>query len=134
MKKVYERPMMVCDQFTADEFVAACTNQNGTHYKFKCDASSFKIWGFEAGGSVYVENGKKPGLQRTGVNADELLAFATYSPCKEPHVASKSSDFEVGYLTFLDIEKDVMVWRGENGRNVHCTPELEIENWETTKS
>ena len=30
--------------------------------------------------------------------------------------------------------KDVIVWRGETGDNIHCTTNLNINTWETAKS
>ena len=37
MKRTYVRPTMVGERFVANEYVAACHDQN-TVYKFKCDA------------------------------------------------------------------------------------------------
>ena len=38
MKRAYVRPTMVGERFVANEYVAACGDNQDTVYKFKCDA------------------------------------------------------------------------------------------------
>ena len=59
MRKAYEKPMIQCEQFMANEFVAACHDQNLV-YKFECNA------GPKDGGIVWMETNGKPGLQKKG--------------------------------------------------------------------
>lgn len=56
MKRRYERPSAYIEEFTPNEYVAAC-GDSGTIYKFKCTAG-----GGERGG-VYKETNGQAGLQ-----------------------------------------------------------------------
>lgn len=55
MKRRYERPSAYIEEFTPNEYVAAC-GDSGTIYKFKCTAG-----GGERGG-VYKETNGQAGL------------------------------------------------------------------------
>ena len=59
MKKVWSRPLTVVQNFEANEYVAACGDENKV-YKFKCDAVSGSIIG--SGGSVYLETNGQCGM------------------------------------------------------------------------
>lgn len=48
MKRTYVRPTMVGERFVANEYVAACHDQN-TVYKFKCDAPGGWLYYFIQG-------------------------------------------------------------------------------------
>ena len=130
MKKAFEMPKIVVEQFVPNEYVAACGDQNKV-YKFKCDA---------AGGSgVYVESNDQPGLQRLGESwkPDTPLAL-TYHYCGETHEAKTTDDFLYGYIVVpfgsSETVQEVIIWKGPNGDNVHCTTQLNKESWETAKS
>lgn len=43
MKRAYVRPTMVGERFVANEYVAACGDQNKV-YKFKCNAQDWTDW------------------------------------------------------------------------------------------
>lgn len=128
----YKKPVLNVEQFTANEFIAAC-GESGKTYKFVCNANS-NSW-FSDGGKVYEENGKKAGLQTMGRNADTYLG--TYHPCSATHIAeSYDKDFSEGYLTNYigTAERKVIIWKGNNGDNIHCTTNLDMTTWETAKS
>lgn len=130
MKKAFDMPKIVVEQFVPNEYVAACGDENKV-YKFKCDA---------AGGSgVYVESNDQPGLQRLyeSLNPDTPLAL-TYHYCGETHEAKTTDDFLYGYIVVpfgsSETVQEVIIWKGPNGDNVHCTTQLNMETWETAKS
>lgn len=75
---------------------------------------------------------------------DAVLSEGGYHACKTSHVASSDSAFLKGYylanskwnngnFNIADVLK-VIIWRGIDGNNVHCTTKLNMENWETAKS
>lgn len=129
----YKKPVLNVEQFTANEFIAACGDKK-TVYKFKCDANS-NGW-FSEGGSVYQETNGVDGLQ-----VDPLSVFGTgdtrlgsYHPCNETHEASTTDEFVEGYLYGFPHTTKVIIWKGNDGKNIHCTKNLDINTWETSKS
>lgn len=132
MKRAYVRPTMVGERFVANEYVAACSDK-GTVYNFVCDA------GEGVPGNVYQETGKKKGLQKFGPYSDTNLTLGLgryYVSCNETHKASAMDNFSEGYYVPIgggDTE-DVIIWRGKEGNNVHCTTKLNMSEWERAKS
>lgn len=129
-KRVYRKPVMESETFVPQTYIAACRD-HGVVYKFKCDAGYL----FGSGGRVWQENDKQEGLQTSGSNKDIDLGY--YHPCSETHEASATDEFVRGYLQgYLGIlpEKEVIIWKGEHNDNVHCTTNLDMTTWETTKS
>ena len=126
MKRVYERPMMFAQEFTANEYIAAC-GDSGTSYKFVCDAGNGWM------GNVYIESNGEDGLQ-TGSNGDSYLSG--YSACGTSHIADSSDDFLNGYFVpaLSSTPVKVIIWRGPNNDNTHCTTNLDKSSWETAKS
>lgn len=136
MKKTWEEPKILVQKFVANEYVAAC-GDSGTVYNFVCDAGG----GVE--GSVYQETNGRPGLQAYGRNRDEIIAVyipfigGGYHACSATHQAEENSGFFNGYYCAEgDTENpvSVIIWKGENGDNVHCTTDLDMDNWTTAKS
>ena len=130
MKKAFTMPKIVVEQFVPNEYVSACGDENKV-YKFTCDA---------AGGSgVYQETNGREGLQRlaSSLNPDTPLAV-TYHYCGETHEAKTTDAFVRGYVVVpfggSDTVQEVIIWKGPNGDNVHCTTQLNMETWETAKS
>lgn len=129
MKRAYVRPTMVGERFVANEYVAACGGTEYGKYKFTCDAGGGAL------GIVYQETNGRPGLQRLATlnyPADKNLGL--YHACGTTHEANTTDDFLNGYYTNSGEVKDVIIWRGKSGRNVHCTTNLNRDSWETTKS
>lgn len=132
--KTYKKPVMNVEHFVPNEFVAAC-GDSGTVYKFQCDAGELGLtWSY-----VYQETNNKPGLQTTGRNRDTLLGI--YHACGTTHEAESNSGFHEGYMVDIDTiwdhdstPVDVIIWRGEDGHNIHCTTNLDMKTWETAKS
>lgn len=140
MKKAFAMPKIVVEQFVPNEYVAACGDENKV-YLFECDSGRdfMNIFGFsiDAWGDVFLDDGTN--LTPGG---------GYYHPCGETHEASTTDDFQHGYFV-LNAGNDrqtipilgqpyqkveVIVWRGPNGNNVHCTTKLDIDSWTTTKS
>ena len=138
MKLAYNRLELNVENFAANEFIAAC-GDSGTNYLFECNAGPKK------GGTVYQETNGKAGLQESSyfdidelrfVRADQSLGG--YHPCGETHKASTKDSFLDGYLVYNEGYKtkqmNVVIWRGNSGRNIHCTDQLDKNKWETAKS
>lgn len=127
MKRTYVRPTMVGERFVANEYVAAC-GDSGTVYKFKCDAGG----GYS--GHVYLETNGKPGFQEgfLGMGGDRYLS--DYHACGITHDADTADTFLDGYYVRRGNVTQVKVWRGEDGKNTHCTTKLDMSKWETAKS
>ena len=105
---------------------AACGDSN-TVYKFKCDAGGGVV------GNVYLETNGQEGLQ-TGRGGDKYLSG--YHACGTTHEAQTTDDFLDGYYVTGSGRNvtPVIVWRGPKNDNTHCTENLDMSTWETTKS
>lgn len=128
----WERPMAVVDAFVANEFVSACGDQNRV-YKFKCDAGSKNYWGDYHSYNVYVDSNKNGKLDYRG---DQELGG--YKACGATHDAKTTDDFLNGFCVRDSWDGreviPVVIWRGDDGRNIHCTTKLNINEWATSKS
>lgn len=128
IKKVYNKPELKSEAFVPQSYVAAC-GDSGTVYKFKCDA------GGGVSGDVYLETNGTPGLQ-TGRGGDRYLS--SYHACGSSHEADSTDEFLNGYYVInrwgTQTITPVIVWRGPNNDNTHCTAELDQSKWETAKS
>lgn len=136
MKKSYESPKAYVEEFTPNEYVAAC-GESGTTYKFTCDA------GGGESGTVYLETNGQEGLQ-TGRGGDQYLSG--YHACGTTHEAESTDDFLKGYFVtekyvgwwpmghYETKTENVIVWRGPQNNNTHCTTKLNMDDWETAKS
>lgn len=126
----WEKPMAVVDTFAANEFVSSCGEMNRV-YKFKCDAGS-KFW--LLGGyhyysyDVYVDSNKNGELDYR----DEELG--SYKACGKTHDAKTTDDFQNGFCVRNREIIPVVIWRGEDGRNIHCTTKLNMDEWATERS
>ena len=128
----WERPMAVVDAFVANEFVSTCGDQNRV-YKFKCDAGSKNYFGEYHTYDVYVDSNKNGQLD---YRDDEELGY--YSACGKTHNAKTTDDFLNGFcVRGRGREREiipVVIWRGEDGRNIHCTTKLNMVEWTTERS
>lgn len=128
MKK-WSRPVTMVQKFEANEYVAAC-GDSGTTYLFTCDAGGGKS------GTVYLETNGREGLQ-TGWGGDRYLSG--YHACGTTHEADSDDEFLDGYYVTTgwwgqeEVTK-VIVWRGPDNDNTHCTTNLDQDSWETAKS
>lgn len=110
MKRTYVRPTMVGERFVANEYVAACGDENKV-YKFKCDAPRGWLYYYrESDGKVDGE-----------------------------HEASTTDAFYDGFVDYnvngkQDPGEGVIVWRGVSNHNGHATTNLNMDAWATAKS
>lgn len=131
MKKEWIRPLTEIQVFVANEYIAACGEENKV-YKFTCDA------GGGVSGKVYLETNGVEGLQTSRRGGDRYLSG--YHACGTTHEASTTDEFLQGYYVVEGgwFEKDtvtpVIVWRGPKGDNTHCTENLDMSSWVTAKS
>lgn len=129
MKKVYQKPFIICEQFTATEYVAAC-GDSGTVYYFECDAPRGILY-------YYPNSDGKIDGEYNGTGYAELLGY--YTPCAEKHEAESTNPFYDGFVDRNDNRKcddgeAVIVWRGPKNNNGHATARLDMDSWETAKS
>lgn len=130
-KRSYVKPILSGEEFVPQNYIAAC-GDSGTVYKFECNA------GGGVSGYVYLETNGTAGLQRSGRNSDDFLSG--YHACGSTHEAESDNVFLDGYyvvdggLFGEDTVTPVIVWRGTDDDNTHCTTELDKNNWETAKS
>lgn len=135
-KRAYIKPILESETFVPQNYIAACGDLNKV-YKFKCDAGDGKS------GDVYLETNGKPGLQ-TGWGGDRYLSG--YHACGTTHEAKTTDDFLDGYYVTEryvgnwpfghteTVTTPVIIWRGPNNDNTHCTGNLDMDSWETAKS
>ena len=130
MKNIWACPLTVVQQFDANEAISACGDENKV-YKFTCDAGNPGLTGF----TVYT-NGED-GIAGT---SDDVKITDSYARCGLTHEAPTSDTFIKGYMEKNILgypfpwRQDVIIWRGEDGNNVHCTKNINMDTWETAKS
>ena len=125
----WERPMAVVDTFVANEFVSTCGEQNRV-YKFKCDA------GGGTPGTVYKDSNHNGKWDLFGDEALTGHILPTYSACGKTHSAPTNDEFINGfYLPNSNPTKatKVIIWT-DGGTNIHCTTNLNKNEWTTERS
>ena len=135
-RRVWVSPKSLVQKFVPNEYVAGC-GDSGTTYLFACTAGGGQH------GSVYQETNGREGLQTTGgwgYRADRELTswpWNYYYACNEKHEADSTDDFVNGYYLPNDSSRNaqqVIIWRGPHGDDIHCTTNLNKNEWETAKS
>ena len=132
MKKRWEEPRILAQKFMPNEYVAAC-GDSGVVYNFECNAGSWPN-----SYNVYYDNGTP--LASSNNNEEYYAKFTGYHPCGATHEAESDSGFYDGYM-YLQNRRgnntgdriDVVIWT-DNGTDVHCTTEVDMDNWTTAKS
>lgn len=148
-KMIWIKPEMNEFAFAANEYVAACGDQN-RKYLFNCDAlaGALYVFGNWVSGIVFDRwNGFK--VSTTDVpdfsDYDSREIGSNYHPCSKKHEADTTSDFYWGFVDYnkdgkytasdnKDEDETVIVWRGDYGLNGHATKNLNMNTWETAKS
>lgn len=130
MKKRWEEPMILVQQFVANEYVAACGDENKV-YQFVCDAPAGFLYYYPS------TDGKIDG-ENTGAWWRRQL-LGDYHPCDAKHEASVTSEFYDGFVDYNyngwhDEGEGVIVWLGKDGDNGHATKNLNMNSWTTSKS
>lgn len=129
MRKTWEEPRILVQEFVANEYVAACGEENKV-YNFTCDAAAGKLYYYPQGDGTI--DGSYNGI-------GEPVRIGNYHPCGATHEASVTDDFYDGFVrtgNILDGYKDtpVIVWRGPQNKNGHATENLHMNSWTTSKS
>ena len=142
MNKSYEKPIMVVENFTAQEFIAAC-GDSGVNYLFDCNAPK---------GSLYYFPKSDGNLDGTYTGSDEAEFIGdSFHPCGAKHETNNNGDFYEGFVDYnkdgeytygKNVDERVIVWRvmewdedkEKNRLNSHATNKLNMQSWETQKS
>lgn len=134
-KKIWTAPVASVEQFMANEYIAAACGDQWTVYNFECNAGN-------RNSSYHVYLNGEDGIAHTADDIDWSARSGrvkSYSPCGATHEASTTDDFPVGYMYLYRNGQntgdpiEVIVWT-DGGTNTHCTAELDMDQWETTKS
>lgn len=130
MRKEWMEPVIEVQEFVANEYVASC-GDSGKVYKFKCNAGDRNLWDYPY--KVYIDSNGNGELD----NGDEYLS--NYHACGVAHEASVKDAFLSGFMKDTRPFHDhtpvpVIIWRGENNNDTHCTIDLDISSWTTAKS
>lgn len=129
MKKTWEEPKIMVQQFMPNEYVATCGDENRV-YNFVCDA------GGGTPGTVYEDSNHNGKWDFFGDEALTGHILPTYHACGETHSAPTDDGFIEGfYLPNSNPGKatKVIIWT-DGGTNVHCTTNLNMNEWTTAKS
>lgn len=137
-KKIWTRPLAEVEQFMANEYIAACGDQN-TVYKFVCDAPKGTLYYYSNLSASEAAPTTWPTTTNWWGTVTAARELGSYKPCSASHEASTQNPF---YWGFVDYDKDgrhddnetVIVWRGPRNNNGHATAQLDMDAWETAKS
>lgn len=129
MKKTWEEPKIMVQQFMPNEYVATCGDENRV-YNFVCDA------GGGTPGTVYEDSNHNGKWDLFGDEALTGHILPTYHACGETHSAPTDDEFIEGfYLPNSNPGKatKVIIWT-DGGTNIYCTTNLNMNEWTTAKS
>lgn len=135
-KKAYVKPSLESETFVPQTYIAACGDTNN-EYIFQCNA----MGGIT--GTVFSDDGDgefDPTIPF--IHQGDKFMGTGYHACGEEHVTQVGDDFISGwYITGWDAATGegefvtkVIIWRGADGKNIHCTTNLDKNTWETAKS
>lgn len=132
MRREWMEPVIEVQEFVANEYVAAC-GDSGTVYKFECNAGDKNLGPYDYPYAVYIDSNGNGKLD----NRDKYLS--NYHACGATHEAPVNDVFLSGFMKDTRPFHDhtpvrVIIWRGENGDDTHCTTNLDINSWTTAKS
>ena len=132
MKKRWEEPRILVQKFMPNEYVAAC-GDSGVVYNFECNAGNR-----QDSYNVYYDDGRP--LASSNGNEEWFAQFGGYNPCGATHKAESDSGFYDGYMyrqngwgNNTGDRIDVVIWT-DRGSDVHCTTNLDMDDWTTAKS
>lgn len=129
MRKTWEEPKIMVEEFSANEYVAACEGTEYGDYLFECNA-----------GNMGTNYAVKDASGRTATISGYYLngSRGWFTPCKETHQSSTVDVYLTGYhlddpTTPNDENIEVIVWTNNN-TDVHCTTNLDRESWPIVRS
>lgn len=153
-KKMWVAPQMEGMEFFAGEYCESVCGEGHVVYNFTCDAGggeSGYVWletnnwipEGATGNTLQKEHGDWIG----GSIFDPIYEYEAdkelggYHACGITHQASATNEFLHGYYqeysSYGEPENPiipVIVWRGPDGDNIHCTTQLDMNKWTTAKS
>lgn len=135
MKKIWSAPVAIAEQFAANEYVAACGDENRV-YKFECTAARGTAYYYGTGDGIVDGN-------YTGTGS--ATSLGGYKPCKAKHEAPTTGDFYDGFVDRndngrCDSGEEAIIWVEYIPtifgmfENPHATENLNMDSWETAKS
>lgn len=128
-KRMYIKPVLESETFVPQNYIAACGDLNQV-YKFRCDA------GGGTPGTVYEDSNHNGRWDLIGDKALTGYILPTYHACGATHEAPVDDEFLDGFYlpnsNPFEATK-VKIWT-DGGTNIHCTTNLNMDQWETTKS
>ena len=142
-KRIWSKPEMNEFAFAANEYVAACGDENKV-FKFICDAKEGLLYYWKKKTDILGldtlwtrKDGVVDGKPNGYVGSADWIG--DYHPCGAEHEASVNDDFYDGFVDYnnnyqYDDGEGVIVWRGPDGNNGHATTNLDMNSWTTAKS
>lgn len=129
-KRVYAKPVLESEAFVPQNYCKVCAN-DGIHreYLFECNAGN-------KNSKYAVKNSRGKAVTISGMYMNGRDYY--YHPCGETHKAPTNSGFLTGYhIDDINTRGDeniaVIIWTDYN-TDVHCTTNLNMNEWDTSKS
>ena len=132
-KRIWTMPQAEVEKFEMNAYCASACGETNRVYTFTCDAGDGNV------GLVTGSDGKSNHYHACGathvtdvlVNDEMPTEFitGTYEECNRYSDWTGCSEW-AGHKDPIN----VLIWRGEDGDNTHCTTNLNINSWETAKS
>lgn len=134
-KRVYAKPILESETFVPQNYIAACGDTN-YEYLFQCNSDGGIT------GAVFYSDGDDKFEPPIFSNGDDKLMGLGYHACQEKHKTEVGDEFIEGwYVTGWnaitgkgDLVTKVIIWKGPDGNNIHCTTKLDKNSWSTAKS
>lgn len=137
-KRTYIKPVLESETFVPQNYIATCGDTNN-EYIFQCNAEGGIL------GAVFYDNGDglfDPKVPIVNPNGKDACMGIGYHACQKTHITQKGDEFIDGwYVTGWnaiegkgDVITPVIIWRGVEGNNIHCTTELDKNSWDVAKS
>lgn len=128
MNMNWTRPRAEVQQFRANEYVSTCNTS--TSYAFECNAGDKNLKNYPY--AVFVDSNNNGRLDRGNLWEPGDTYLGNYHACGKKHSADMTDDFLNGFMydeRTYQITK-VIIWRGEDGDNIHCTTNLDKTTWQ----
>ena len=133
-KRAYIKPVLESETFVPQNYIAACGDTEYGNYLFECNAGDLHLSRYPY--EVFTGTPKTDWQGNLKPNYWNYLG--DYHACGKKHEAPTTSSFIDGYMDdtrtpeFDNIK--VIIWRGKNNDDIHCTTNLDRNSWEIAKS
>ena len=132
MKRTYVRPTMVGERFVANEYVAACGEENKV-YKFNCNAPRGQLYYYRSSDGTI--DGKYTGTDRARWVGDYHHVMQSMKQVLQVNFHDGFVDYNKNRIQ--DEGEGVIVWLEKKKWGFvsgHATTNLNMHSWETAKS